>query len=122
MSGPAAIPPGAVQATAREPCEHYWAYHCYGGLSVRLCQCCHEPDWDDLRGQLAEAERKGTLAERERCARLAGKAGAIYPLPRPVPAVTVNGEPAGDTAGNTVIWPDGMPAVGLVSCLLREQP
>ncbi len=73
-----AIPPGAVQAAAREPCEHYWASHCYGGLSVRLCQLCHEPDWGDLRGQLAEAERKGTLAERERCAQLAEEHGAHY--------------------------------------------
>ncbi len=72
----------------------------------------------DIRAAIGAA----AAAERERCAQLAGKAGAIYPLPRPVPAVTVNGEPAGDTAGNTVIWPDGMPAVGLVSCLLREQP
>ncbi len=72
----------------------------------------------DIRAAIGAA----AAAERERCARLAEKAGAIYPLPRPVPAVTVNGEPAGDTAGNTVIWPDGMPAVGLVSCLLREQP
>lgn len=60
-------------------------------------------------------------AERERCARLADAAGAICPLPRPVPAITVNGEPVGDTAGNTVIWPDGMPAVSLFGCLLREQ-
>ena len=81
---------------------------------------------EELAGPLAELgariTREATAAERERCARLADEAGAIYPLPRPVPAVTVNGEPVGDTAGNTVIWPDGMPAVGLVSCLLREQP
>ncbi len=81
---------------------------------------------EELAGPLAELgaqiAREATAAERERCAQLAEKAGAIYPLPRPVPAVEVNGEPVGDTAGNTVIWPDGMPAVGLVSCLLREQP
>jgi len=80
---------------------------------------------EELAGPLAELgaqiTREATAAERERCARLADEAGAIYPLPRPVPAVTVSGEPVGDTAGNTVIWPDGMPAVGLVSCLLRER-
>ena len=42
-------------AEAKPACEHYWADHCYGGLSVRLCQFCHEPDWDDLRRQLTEA-------------------------------------------------------------------
>ena len=56
-------------------CEHYWADHCYDGLSVRLCQLCHEPDWDDLRRQLAEA-----AAEREACAQLADDLGATYPV------------------------------------------
>ena len=54
------------QPAAKPACEHYWASHCYSGLSVRLCQLCHEPDWEDFRGQLAEAERKGELAEWER--------------------------------------------------------
>lgn len=52
-------------------CEHYWAYHVHDGLSVRLCQLCHWPDWDDLRGQLGEAERKGSLAELERWRQIA---------------------------------------------------
>lgn len=43
--GPAAAP----------VCEHYWAYHCRDGLSVRLCQLCHEPDWADFRRQLEDA-------------------------------------------------------------------
>jgi hypothetical protein len=50
------------QAAAKPDCEHYWAYHVYDGLSVRLCQLCHEPDWADVRGQLEEAEQKGRLA------------------------------------------------------------
>jgi hypothetical protein len=59
------------QAEARAVCEHNWAYHCYGGLSVRLCQSCHEPDWDSVRAERGEAERKGALAERERIRQLA---------------------------------------------------
>ena len=54
------------QAAAAPVCDHYWAHHVHGGLSVRLCQFCHEPDWEDLAGQLGEAERKGELAERQR--------------------------------------------------------
>jgi hypothetical protein len=46
-------------AAARPVCEHYWADHCYDGLSVRLCQLCHEPDWDDQRRQLAAAAGTG---------------------------------------------------------------
>jgi len=56
--------PEAVDAAARPECEHYWAHHCYDGLSVRLCQLCHEPDWADVRQQQAEA----AAAERERLA------------------------------------------------------
>ena len=56
-------------AEAQAVCEHYWAYHLYDGLSVRLCQLCHEPDWESVRGEREEAERKGALAERERIAR-----------------------------------------------------
>jgi hypothetical protein len=67
------------QAEARAVCEHNWAYHCYGGLSVRLCQSCHEPDWDSVRGEREEAERKGALAERERIRQLAIRRGATYP-------------------------------------------
>ena len=48
----------------RPNCEHYWADHCWDGLSVRLCQLCHEPDWVDMRRQWAEV----AAAERERCA------------------------------------------------------
>lgn len=58
-----ALPPTA----ARPACEHYWAYHCYGGMSVRLCQTCHEPDWDSVRAGLEAA----AAAERERIAQLA---------------------------------------------------
>ena len=71
---------GEVPA-AKPECEHYWAFHCYGGLSVRLCQTCHEPDWDDVRGQLGEAERKGVKAERERIAELAARKRAVYCKP-----------------------------------------
>lgn len=49
-------------AVAEPRCEHYWAYHLHGHLSVRLCQLCHEPDWDDLRGQLAESAAKALLS------------------------------------------------------------
>lgn len=49
---------------AKPACEHYWAYHCHGGLSVRLCQLCHEPDWDAVRGEREEGERKGEMAGR----------------------------------------------------------
>ena len=40
------------QAEARAVCEHFYASHCYRGMSVRLCMTCHEPDWDDLERQL----------------------------------------------------------------------
>jgi len=43
-------------------CEHFYASHCYRGMSVRLCMTCHEPDWDDLAGQLADAGRGSELA------------------------------------------------------------
>jgi hypothetical protein len=66
---------------AKPECEHYWAYHCYGGLSVRLCQTCHEPDWYELRAQLAEAQREGRVAEREWIAELATRKRAVYCKP-----------------------------------------
>ena len=50
------------QTAAKPVCEHYWASHVHDGLSVRLCQLCHEPDWDNLRAELAKA----AAAERER--------------------------------------------------------
>jgi hypothetical protein len=54
------------QPAAKQHCEHYWAFHCFGGLTIRLCQVCHEPDWEDFRGQHAEAVRQGILSERQR--------------------------------------------------------
>jgi len=54
------------QPAAKPECEHYWASLCFGGLSVRLCQLCHEPDWDDVRRQHAESVRAGILSERQR--------------------------------------------------------
>lgn len=59
---------------ARPVCDHSWAYHVYDGLSVRLCQLCHEPDWEDVRGELAAA----AAAERERIRRLAIEWKASY--------------------------------------------
>lgn len=60
------------QPAARPECEHYWASHCFSGLSVRLCMLCHEPDWEDVRSQHAEAVRQGILSEQRRLsARLA---------------------------------------------------
>ena len=62
------IPQEAVSAAvvdlpaAKPDCEHYWAYHLRDGLSVRLCQLCHEPDWADVRAELKAA----AAAERER--------------------------------------------------------
>jgi len=50
------------QPEARAVCEHFYASHCYRGMSVRLCMTCHEPDWDDLAGQLADAGRGSELA------------------------------------------------------------
>ena len=44
------------QCEARAACEHFYASHCYRGMSIRLCMTCHEPDWDDLAEQLADAE------------------------------------------------------------------
>ena len=43
------------QCEARAACEHFYASHCYRGMSIRLCMTCHEPDWDDLAEQLAAA-------------------------------------------------------------------
>jgi hypothetical protein len=44
------------QPAAKPVCEHYYASLCYRGMSVRLCQLCHEPDWDDLAEQLGAAQ------------------------------------------------------------------
>ena len=60
---PPAVP--AEATAAAEPCEHYWAYHCFDGLSVRLCQLCHEPDWDSVRADRAEIAAQAAAAERE---------------------------------------------------------
>ena len=62
------VPPEAITAAAKDVCAHYWAYHCFGGLSVRLCHQCHEPDWDDVRAELAKARAEGAAAERDRIA------------------------------------------------------
>ena len=43
------------QPEARAVCEHFYASHCYRGMSIRLCMMCHQPDWDDLERQLREA-------------------------------------------------------------------
>jgi hypothetical protein len=70
------------QPEARAVCEHFYASHCYRGMSVRLCMTCHEPDWDDLAGQLAEARASEITAEPFREASLA-------PVPaKPVDAAT----------------------------------
>lgn len=53
------------QAEARAVCEHFYASHCYRGMSIRLCMMCHEPDWDDLAGQLASAARGSEIAAPE---------------------------------------------------------
>jgi len=50
------------QPEARAVCEHFYASHCYRGMSIRLCMTCHEPDWDDLAGQLASAARGSEIA------------------------------------------------------------
>lgn len=50
------------QPEARAVCEHFYASHCYRGMSVRLCMTCHEPDWDDLAEQLASAARGSEIA------------------------------------------------------------
>jgi hypothetical protein len=53
------------QPEARAVCEHFYASHCYRGMSVRLCMTCHEPDWDDLAGQLLSAGRGSEIAASE---------------------------------------------------------
>lgn len=61
----APVPEHAVTAAAEAPCEHYWAFHVHDGLSVRLCQLCHEPDWADARKErqaVRGAERDRWLA------------------------------------------------------------
>lgn len=42
-----------ARAEAAEVCEHYWAWYCHRGMSIRLCKLCHQPDWDDLALQLS---------------------------------------------------------------------
>jgi hypothetical protein len=64
----------AIPPEAKAACEHYWAYHCYDGLSVRLCQLCHEPDWDDVRAE----QRKAATAERDRIRQLATEHHVMY--------------------------------------------
>jgi hypothetical protein len=55
------VPPGELgllgddQPMAKPECDHFYASHCYRGMSVRLCQFCHEPDWDDVARELAAA-------------------------------------------------------------------
>lgn len=44
-----------AQPEARAVCEHFYASHCYRGMSIRLCMTCGDPDWDDLAGQLRDA-------------------------------------------------------------------
>ena len=53
------------QPEARAVCEHFYASHCYRGMSIRLCMTCHEPDWDDLAEQLASAARGSEIAAGE---------------------------------------------------------
>ena len=65
------VPPEAITAAAKDVCAHYWAYHCFAGLSVRLCKQCQEPDWDDVRAELAKARAEGAAAERDRIRQLA---------------------------------------------------
>jgi len=55
---------------AAKTCEHFYASHCYRGMSIRLCMLCHEPDWDDLERQLSGAVGAITLDDGE-CERLA---------------------------------------------------
>lgn len=43
------------QAEARAVCEHFYASHCYRGMSISLCSLCHQPDWDDLERQMCAA-------------------------------------------------------------------
>jgi hypothetical protein len=62
MRGDGVHPMTEHQPEARAVCEHFYASHCYRGMSVRLCMTCHEPDWDDLAGQLADAGRGSELA------------------------------------------------------------
>jgi hypothetical protein len=60
----------------RPVCEHHWASHCFGGLSVRLCMICHEPDWDDVRRSRNETELR--LYEGEQWATRAHDSGIQY--------------------------------------------
>jgi hypothetical protein len=42
----------ADQCEAKPECEHFYHSLCYRGMSVRICQMCGDPDWDDLAEQL----------------------------------------------------------------------
>lgn len=72
------------QAAQQPPCEHYWAYLVHDGLSVRLCQLCHEPDWEDLKQEMDKAFRLGRDAQREADAALADQLGVRYLYIEPV--------------------------------------
>lgn len=69
-------------------CEHYWAYLCYGGLSVRQCQLCHGIDWEaqkrdaeEIREQERQRIRSGLPDAMERCrSDLAVTGSGLYPV------------------------------------------
>ena len=46
-------------------CEHFYASHCYRGMSIRLCMTCGDPDWDDLAEQLDRKPARDPLARAE---------------------------------------------------------
>jgi hypothetical protein len=45
----------ADQAKKAAVCDHFFISHHYNGMAVRICQFCQQPDWDDLRAELALA-------------------------------------------------------------------
>ncbi len=72
--------PAADMPMAKPACEHYWAYHLHDGLSVRLCQLCHEPDWDDVRREQANPPGVVWLVrDPATCTTCPGDVTAIFP-------------------------------------------
>jgi hypothetical protein len=56
----------ADQCEAKPECEHFYHSLCYRGMSVRICQMCGDPDWDDLAEQLGRKPAPDPLNQGER--------------------------------------------------------
>lgn len=36
------------EASAAEPCDHFYHHRCYRGVSIGICSNCGDPNWDEL--------------------------------------------------------------------------